>query len=211
MQQREIKFLSKGLPKSSVYKGKAYRSGIWKDQVNELFAGFQRIADDDVDNHINHGGADREVCVYPFEHYGFWEREFGTSLTAAAFGENLTVTNMTEDQVCIGDIYQRGEATVQVSQGRYPCATINKRNQNDLLLKRIIETGYTGYFFRVLKEGRIDFQAKIETIFTHSSKVTVAAIHRLYFHESPTDEAIRQLLEIEELAASWREKLQALL
>ncbi|OGX68092.1 MAG: sulfurase [Paenibacillus sp. RIFOXYA1_FULL_44_5] len=208
MQEREVKSLSIGLPKNNVYEGEPYRSGIWKEQVDELFAGFQRIAGDDVDNHIYHGGVDRAVCVYPFEHYDYWKKQFGVPLSTAAFGENLIVSNMKEDQVCIGDIYQIGDAVLQISQGRYPCETINKRNHNEQLLEKVIQTGYTGYFFRVLKEGKINLHSKIEQLYAHPKKVTVAAIHDLYFHDSPTEETILNILEIEELAEPWRAKLK---
>lgn len=208
MIRRKLVYVSKGLPKDTVYNGNEYRSGIWKKQVDELTVRSHRIEEDDVANHQYHGGPDRVVCVYPFEHYAHWEKEFGQPLTKSAFGENVTVADMREDQVCIGDIYQIGDAVLQVSQGRYPCGTINKRNDNNLLLKKIIETGYTGYFFRVLQEGKITSDSPIIQIEAHPQQVSVASIHHLYFHEkSPHPEAIQRMLDVEALAEPWRKKL----
>lgn len=204
----EIIYVSKGLPVTSVYKDESYLSGIWKEPCEELFAGFSHVSGDQVANPEYHGGSDRVVCVYPFEHYGHWESLFGNRLSPAAFGENLTVTGMKEDQVCIGDVYQIGETVLQVSQGRYPCSTINKRNNNHLLLKRIIETGYTGYFFRVLEEGRIASDSKIEKLISHPEQITVSSIHHLYFHDpSPSLERFEKILAVDELAAQWRKYL----
>ncbi len=212
MKNNEIAYLSKGIPSTKIHKGEEYQSGIWKEQVNELHVGFNQINGDDVANHVKHGGADRVVCVYPSEHYTYWESVFGTPLEKSAFGENLTVTNMKENQVCIGDIFQIGEAVLQVSQGRYPCATINKRNDNNLLLKEIIHTGFTGYFFRVLKEGKITSTSQIKKVQPHPMKITVSHIHQLYFHEpTPSVEAIQKVLAVEDLATPWREKLQDLI
>lgn len=212
MHTYKIKNISKGLPKNSVFKGAEYCSGIWKEQANELNVGLDHIVGDEVANPAYHGGADRVVCFYPFEHYRYWENEFGHSLPVAAFGENISATNMTEDQVCIGDVFQIGEAILQVSQGRYPCSTINMRNGNNLLLKNIIETGKTGYFFRVIKEGKITSKSNITKLSSHPKKITVAHIHQLYFHEkAPTEGAIREILAIEELAAKWREYLLELM
>lgn len=203
----EVVCLSKGVPKNMVHNGEPYQSGIWKEQVAELFVEMNQIKGDDVANTDYHGGSDRVVCLYPFEHYAHWESLFGKPLTNSAFGENLTALNMKEDQVCIGDVFQIGEAVLQVSQGRYPCATINKRNNNNLLLKRIIQTGFTGYFFRVLEEGKITSTSQIKKVFSHPKQVTVSSIHHLYFHEqSPKIEAIKKILEVEELAEPWREK-----
>lgn len=206
--KREIVYLSKGLPKAKTYNGLEYQSGIWKDAATELHVEKNCIAGDDVANHDYHGGTDRVVCFYPFEHYAYWEMEFGERLTQAAFGENLTATNMKEDQVCIGDIFQIGDVILQVSQGRFPCATINIRNENPFLLKKIFETGYTGYFFRVIKEGKITNDSPITKLISHPSAISVAQIHQLYFHEkAPSSEAIQKILDIPELAGQWREKL----
>ena len=208
MNSSEIIYLSRGLPKSFVYKDEAFVSGIWKEQSDELFVGFDQINGDQVANPEYHGGSDRVVCVYPFEHYAHWESIFGHTLTPSAFGENLTVAGMKEDQVCIGDVFQIGEAVLQVSQGRYPCSTINKRNNNHLLLKRIIQTGYTGYFFRVLEEGKITANSQIKKLISHPDQITVSSIHHLYFHEaSPSMERIEKIMAVEELAAPWREYL----
>jgi MOSC domain-containing protein YiiM len=170
--------------------------------------GFNQIKGDQVANPEYHGGSDRVVCVYPFEHYAHWETVFGKTLSVSAFGENLTTTRMMEDQVCIGDVFQIGEAVLQVSQGRYPCSTINKRNNNHLLLKRIIETGYTGYFFRVLEEGKITADSKIKKLLSHPAQITVSSVHHLYFHDpSPSMEMIEKILAVEELAGQWRKYL----
>jgi MOSC domain-containing protein YiiM len=208
MPYRKIVYVSKGLPKNKSYNGKEFHSGIWKEQADQLVVRSQRIDGDDVANPEYHGGPDRVVCAYPFEHYAHWEQKFGQPLTQSAFGENLTVSHMKEDQVCIGDIFQIGDAVLQVSQGRYPCGTINKRNSNNLLLKAIIETGFTGYFFRVLQEGTITPDSPIIQLSAHPKQVSVASIHHLYFHEkTPSQDAIQQMLDVEELALPWRKKL----
>jgi MOSC domain-containing protein YiiM len=205
LQKREIVYLSKGLPKSGIYKDEAYLSGIWKEQSDELLVGYNQIQGDQVANPEYHGGSERVVCVYPYEHYAHWENVFGKPLTPSAFGENVTPIGMKEDQVCIGDVFQIGDAVLQVSQGRYPCSTINKRNNNNLLLKRIVETGYTGYFFRVLEEGKITSDSKIIKLSSHPEQITVSSIHRLYFHDpSPSMEKIEKILAVDELAGQWR-------
>ena len=116
----KIAYLSKGLPKKKTYNGSEYQSGIWNEQVDELNVGFDQIDGDGVANLEAHGGTERVVCLYPYEHYTYWKNEFGETLTPAAFGENVTAQNMKEDQVCIGDIFRIGDAVLQVTQGRFP-------------------------------------------------------------------------------------------
>lgn len=205
---RQLMFICKGTPKDNLYNGAVFRSGIWKTQADELLVQEQQIEADQVANPAYHGGPDRVVCLYPFEHYAHWEKVFGQPLPISAFGENISASNMTEEQVCIGDIFQIGDAVLQVSQGRYPCATINKRNNNNQLLKKVVETGYTGYFFRVLQPGTIVPSSTITLLSAHPAKVTVASIHHLYFHEkNPPRSTIERMLGVAELAEPWRKKL----
>ncbi|WP_445744772.1 MOSC domain-containing protein [Paenibacillus sp. FSL R5-0527] len=40
---------------------------------------------------VHHGGREKAVCVYPYDHYPFWENELQKTLDYGAFGENLTI------------------------------------------------------------------------------------------------------------------------
>jgi hypothetical protein len=106
-------------------------SSIWRTPVNErLHLGRTDLAGNAQADLKNHGGPDKAVCCYSAEHYPDWrdllelsEEEFGYG----AFGENFTVTELTENAVCLGDIYALGTATVQVSQPRMPCWKVGRR------------------------------------------------------------------------------------
>ncbi|MBA5845292.1 MOSC domain-containing protein, partial [Escherichia coli] len=65
-----------------------------------------------------HGGPDRTVCIYPYEHYAKWTEMFGEELQVTAFGENLITTNMLESSVQIGDKFQIGETVIQITEAR---------------------------------------------------------------------------------------------
>ena len=62
---------------------------------------------------------------------------------------------MLEKDVYIGDIFRIGEAVIQITQGRIPCSTITKRTNNPSLLKRMVQTGFTGYLCRVLRRRSV--------------------------------------------------------
>ena len=199
--------LSIGTPKTLNLGGINLDTGICKQPVSEVKLTTDRFEGDDVANHKSHGGRDRAVCIYPYEHYKFWENEFGIRLPEAAFGENLTIQGMPEEDVTIGDIYQIGEAIVQITQGRIPCNTISKRNQVEALLNRMIETGYTGYFCRVLQEGNIRHDSTISVLTHNPQGVTVAFANQILFHEPKNAKGILRILKVEELAEDWRTKL----
>ena len=132
---------------------KEINTGICKQTTEEAFLKKEGFLGDGVGDLRYHGGPDRAVCVYPFEHYLLWEKEFAKPLPPSNFGENLTVTNMLEKDVHIGDIFRLGEAIIQITQGRVPCSTITKRTNNPLLLKRMVQTGFYRLSMSCFKEG----------------------------------------------------------
>ncbi|RSL30190.1 MOSC domain-containing protein [Salibacterium salarium] len=208
-QVNQIKHLAVGLPKQMEYQeDKQVRTGIQKEIIEEAFLSQSGFQEDDVADKKNHGGFDRAVCVYPHKHYRKWEQEFDTKLEKAAFGENLTVKDMWEGNVYIGDTYEIGEAVIQVTQGRIPCDTINKRTGISHLLQRIIETGYTGFLCRVMQSGKVREGDQLKIIDTNPHRVSVLYALQTYFHDPSNKEAIEKILAVEPLADSWRKKLE---
>ena len=206
----EIKNFSIGLPTKLKYDhDKEILSAICKQSIEEAYLTKDGFQGDGVADLKHHGGYDRAVCLYPYEHYLLWENEFNMPLSPSAFGENLTVTNLLEKDVHIGDIFRLGEAVIQVTQGRIPCSTITKRTNNPSLLKRMVQTGFTGYLCRVLEEGMVRKDSKITLISSHPKQVSILYGNEIYFHKSKDVEGIKRILDVPELAAEWRESLQS--
>jgi MOSC domain-containing protein YiiM len=212
----EIRTFSTGLPKTMTYlEDKEVETGICKQPVEEAFLSKAGFSGDGVADLLHHGGPDRAVCVYPFEHYARWNDELKTTLPPSTFGENLTVTNMLEESVHIGDIYRLGDATIQITQGRVPCSTITQRTGLPTLLKRLVQTGFTGYLCRVLEEGTVRHDSSLTLLELHPAKVSVLFSNQVRLHNSQSIDDIRKVLAVEELADEWRmnlnEKLEKLL
>lgn len=202
----KMRTLSIGTPQQIVTaKGEELITGICKQTKEKAFLSFDGFHQDDVADKKHHGGPDRAVCMYPFEHYAKWNDEFECTLPSAAFGENITASGMTEAEVCIGDIYTLGKTVIQVTQGRIPCSTIDQRLGYPVM-KSMIKTGFTGYLCRVLVEGEVrsDDPITLQTRDPHG--VTVLEANTLYFHDPKNIEGIQRVLAIEALAEDWREK-----
>lgn len=204
----ELKNLSIGLPKKMKYgTDKEMDTGICKEAIEIAFLSKDGFRGDGVADLRHHGGLDRAVCVYPHEHYSLWEQEFNNVLPRSSFGENITVTNMLEQDVHIGDIFRLGDAVIQITQGRIPCSTITKRTDMPLLLKRMVETGYTGYLCRVLEEGAVRKDSTITLVESHPKQVSILFANQVYYHMQKDIEAINKVLDVQELAHDWRERL----
>lgn len=93
-----------GLPREVTWKGKAVRTGIFKEPVNARVMVHELNLDGDRQADLTvHGGVDKAVYVYPFEHYDYWRSELpDTELTLGIFGENFTVTGLREEELNIG-------------------------------------------------------------------------------------------------------------
>src|SRR5690606_2988653 len=71
-----------------------------------------------------HGGPDKAVHHYAFDHYPAWRGDIGDSpllRAPGAFGENISTLGLDESNVCLGDRFELGTALLEVSQGRQPC------------------------------------------------------------------------------------------
>src|SRR5436853_7181035 len=128
---RRIQLLSiqVGLPRTYTSQGppgsnqSQWTSAFFKEPViGPVWLGKTNIAGDGQASIKTHGGPDKAVCVFPWEHYAYWKNELELpELTYGAFGENFTLQGQLEDQACIGDSVAFGEVVLQISQPRPPC------------------------------------------------------------------------------------------
>jgi MOSC domain-containing protein YiiM len=126
----------------------------------------------------NHGTLNQAVLVYAAAHYPRWQAELGRpELGPGGFGENFTVDGLDETTACIGDIYAAGEAHIQVTGPRYPCVKISRRWGIPNLTARVVETGRTGWYCRVLQEGWVEPGMPITLVDRPYPQVTVGAIN----------------------------------
>lgn len=167
-----------------------------------LFAfGFEGDGQADA---VNHGGPDKAVCVYPADHYPHWEQVLERNLAPAAFSENLTVSGAVETVVCIGDIFRCGAALVQVCQPRMPCSKLAGKHDAPQLVKWVADTGYTGYYLRVLEQGRVATGDPFTLVEAHPARITVAAVNDVIYERSADMALIAQLAGLEAFGASGR-------
>lgn len=205
MHQIQIQSLNVGKPRDLQFGKKEVSTGINKKPVAKpVYLSKLNFEGDGQADLVNHGGHDKAVCAYPSEHYPFWEEELGKPLEMSAFGENLTLRGLTEDELCIGDSFQIGEAVIQVSQPRQPCFKLSLIHERKDMPVLIQDKGYTGFYFRVLKEGIVSPSDELVHISRPALAITVTEANRLMHHDKGDLEGIQTILEVDELSGSWR-------
>jgi MOSC domain-containing protein YiiM len=124
-----------------------WESGIVKHAVTgKIWAGKTNLEGDGQADLKHHGGLEKAIFVYPASHYDYWQKTLQKpDFMMGAFGENLAVQHLTEDEICIGDVYQVGEAIVQVSQPRQPCWKPARRWKMKDLALQVQQQGMAGW------------------------------------------------------------------
>ncbi|MEM4721870.1 MAG: MOSC domain-containing protein [Candidatus Methanomethylicaceae archaeon] len=199
-----------GSPEAKERMDTPWTTGFFKEPVRgPVRVGRCNLDGDGQADLVNHGGPEKAVNVYPLEHYSFWEQVLGlTNLPYGAFGENFTTVGWLEKNVCIGDIFRAGEVVLQISQPRQPCWKLSRRWRIRDFALQVQESGRTGWYFRVLKEGVVETGSALVLTERPYPQWTVQAANRV-MHSMPLapDEA-QALLSCHLLSERWRETLR---
>lgn len=159
----------------------------------------------------NHGGPDNIVLAYDAGHYPVWRERLAISdLSHGAFGENFTLTGFSDDTVCIGDTWQVGPddgLLLQVSQPRQPCFKLARRLLQPHIVKMVHETGWGGWYLRVLRPGPADAGMAIRlTERLHPDWPITAALTAMYGRAKDRPRAAA-LAQLPELSTRWKREL----
>lgn len=187
-----------------------WTTGMFKEPVSgNIWLSRTGLSGDETGDTKNHGGPEKAVFAYPSEHYVYWQSRPGLeAMSVGAHGENLSLENVTEEDVCIGDVYQFCDAVIQVSQPRQPCWKPARRFRVKDLALQIQETGRTGWYFRVLQEGLVRSGGSLVLLERTSPRWTIAVCNRVMHRETSNRELAAELAALPYLAVNWKSTLE---
>lgn len=183
-------------------------SGIAKQpREGKLWLSHVGFQGDEQGDLRHHGGIEKAVHHYPFDHYPLWREEIGDKIVleqAGAFGENISTIGLTEKEVAIGDRFRLGEALIEVSQGRQPCWKLNIRFDVPDMAKRVQQTGRSGWYYRVVEEGFVECGDNLILQDRLAPEWTLHRLwHVLYVDVLNYDE-LSAMAELQHLPDGWR-------
>lgn len=197
--------------KTVLYNGKEVKTGIFKVPTDdEVSIETLNIIGDEQADLVNHGGEHKAVYAFSHNHYDYWKDALdNTELTNGSFGENFTVSNLSEEDIKIGDQFRFGTALLEVSQPRVPCFKLGIALNNKNAVKLFTKNYCTGVYFRVLESGvaKSGDVISIEKRATHN--ITVKNLFQAYFDRSYVgiESLFSEAIALKELAPEWKEKL----
>ena len=158
--------------------------------AGRIWFGRENLAGNQQADTKNHGGPDKAALCYAAGHYPDWRAELERpDFPHGGFGENFTIAGLSEAKVCIGDTYQIGEVRAQVSQPRGPCWKIARRWRIEDLTARVLASGRTGWYLRVLTEGYVETGQSVALLDRPYPEWTIARVNGIIHHRGDPDTA----------------------
>ena len=202
-----------GLPRDIEWQGQTVHTAVWKTPVQGRRMARRLNLDGDGQGDLaGHGGEHRAVFVYQIESSRYWQNQLGRNDFAyGQFGENFTVEDLADTEVCVGDHYRIGDALFEVTQPRVTCYRVGIRMNEPQMAALLVSHGRPGFYFRVLEEGEVGAGDEIIKVEAGPERVSVAEINALLYLPGHPASGLERALRIPALSTGWRTSLEALL
>jgi ferredoxin-NADP reductase/MOSC domain-containing protein YiiM len=202
-----------GLPKDVTWQGRTVHTAVWKKPVTgPRMVRRLNIDGDGQGDLAGHGGEQRAVFVYQIESYQYWQKQLSRDdFSYGQFGENFTIQGLADDQVCIGDRYQIGEAVFEVTQPRVTCFRVGIRMNDPRMPALLVSHHRPGFYFRVLTEGTVEAGQEITKIAAGPEAMTVAQTDALLYLPGHPRQQLLRALRIPALSGGWKTSFQEML
>lgn len=198
-----------GQPREITLKDRVVLTSIFKNPIDGRVPVRRHNLQGDRQSDLNvHGGPKKAVYAYASEHYSYWAKQLpGVQLPWGAFGENLTLAGLREEDAYIGDQFRIGSAVLEVTQPRMPCYKLNLRFQRDDMVKRFWRSGFSGIYFAVAGEGELEASDEVQLVRRAENSISVANVVRLYKGETQ-DENLYETMLRTTLSGSWKQEIR---
>ena len=201
-----------GQEKTLEWKGNTITTGICKKPFDgPIMLDSFTVKGDFIQDKKHHGGIDKACYTYGENYYDYWKGLYpNLDWTFGMFGENLTISNLDESQILIGDIYKVGEAIIQVSQPRQPCNTFAAWFQSTDVIRQFINFDHSGIYFRVIQKGNVTNGDELSLDLRNEKALSVQQIYRLLYSKKDlvNAEMAKEAMFDSNLAASAKKDIE---
>ncbi|GBL04592.1 MOSC domain-containing protein [Glaciecola sp. KUL10] len=185
-------------------------SSIIKQPFQTIHVEFDGAVEDEQGNKKLHGGPEMAIHQYSQFSYQVLKNHFESiadRFVIGSIGENISSPDMTDENVLIGDIYKMGDVLLQVSSPRAPCVKINQRYFHKDIDLFIAKQGITGWYYRVMREGKITIGDPITLEDRDEQNPSIKEVMRLVRTKMGLREQKQEASNASGLAQEWVKKL----
>ncbi|MBD0833048.1 MOSC domain-containing protein [Aestuariibaculum sediminum] len=195
--------------KTIIWNNKEEQTGIFKiPTTSPIYLGKSDVKNDQVIDRKYHGGEFKACYLFSENEYKYWKSLYpDLNWEWGMFGENLTVSNLDETKIFVGDIFQVGTAIIQITEPREPCYKLGIKFGTQDVLKQFIKRGYSGTYVRVLQEGFASSGDALKRIQKDKNKISVHAFFNLLYNPEKDKNIVKSLIESDAIPAKKKEKL----
>ena len=189
-------------------------TGIYKiPATGRVWLTKLHLVGDGQADHTVHGGEHQAAYCYPVEHYVYWQDRLNlTDLPYGTFGENFTITGLLEEDICLGDILQIGDAhtgvIVQVTMPRIPCFKFGDKIGFPDILDEFLYSGKSGFYLRVLKTGEVAAGDSITVIERDPQAIDIRSALGMQKLGEGNAELLERALNVQSLAPLLRQTFE---
>jgi len=188
------------------------RTGIFKKAVEgKVYVSRYNLVGDGQADLKNHGGLDKAVYAYSYDHYSYWKQVLNRNdFIYGQFGENLTLAGFDESGLCIGDQLRAGNVLLVATQPRVPCFKLGVRFNDSRMPKKFLQSALTGCYLRVLHEGYLQAGDELTLVERDPVRISVKALFKALYHPrtESTTQILAQALRITYLSLVWRTQIE---
>lgn len=197
-------------PTTFIWNGKEVTTGINKKPTDvPIFLGKENVIGDEISNKKVHGGEFKACYLFSAKHYPYWQNLYpNLEWNFGMLGENLTVTDLDEKSLNIGDIYKLGKAVVQITQPREPCFKFAHKFGSEDVLQQFIAHGYSGTYVRVLEEGEVKKGDRFKLLERKEDSITIFEFFELLYAENKNSAHIELILNNDALPQRIKKRLK---
>lgn len=161
------------------YKGKIVETGIFKYPVNQpIFLDTEDVKNDAIIDRKHHGGIEKAVYGYSQNHYAYWKELYpNLDWNYGMLGENLTISNLEETEIFVGNTYKLGEALLEVTKPREPCYKLGIRFGTQEIVKQFWNSTKCGIYFKVLQTGNVSVGDELILVNKAENSPTIAEVY----------------------------------
>jgi MOSC domain-containing protein YiiM len=198
-----------GLPRTVEFNGRQTTTGIFKEPIQGpiMVRRLNLEGDGQADLRV-HGGVNKAVYAYGADTFKRWkEIRPQDEFLPGAFGENLTMESLREDQIEIGDTFKLGQATLQAVQPRFPCFKLGIKFKDNSILRAFMKMNRPGVYFSVLHEGLIQAGDSLELIEKAEKSVSIVRLFEIFQEAEKDPLEMKRILALKMLPPEIRRSL----